>query len=84
MARLVSGYLKYASHLVRKQVYLVAPTSGLLVICNRDRCDLNYSFFGLELCPYQLELAYFCKKERAGSMQEQSLDPVGNSAISLP
>jgi len=36
------------------------------------------------LCPYQLELAHFRKKERAGSTQEQSLDPVGNSAISLP
>src|SRR5438270_12443549 len=30
--------------------------SGLSVICNRDRCDLNYSFFGLELHPYQQEL----------------------------
>src|SRR5260370_6903194 len=46
--------------------------SGLRVICNRDRGDLNYSFFGLELCPYQLELGSFRKKEGARSPQEQS------------
>src|ERR1700704_3141086 len=25
--------------------------SGLFAICNRDRCNLNYSFFELRLCP---------------------------------
>jgi hypothetical protein len=34
-------------------VVLWALPSGLLAICSRDRCNLNYSFFGLRLCPYE-------------------------------
>jgi hypothetical protein len=32
---------------------LWALPSGLLAICSRDRCNLNYSFFRLRLCPYE-------------------------------
>jgi hypothetical protein len=31
--------------------------SALLAICSRDRCNLNYSFFGLRLWPYEGESA---------------------------
>src|SRR5260221_404079 len=36
---------------------LSALPFGLRVICSRDRCNLNYSFFGLRLCPYERKLA---------------------------
>jgi len=33
------------------EISYMLVASGLFAICNRDRCNLNYSFFGLRLCP---------------------------------
>jgi hypothetical protein len=38
--------------------------SGLRAICSRDRCNLNYSFFGLRLWPYEYQSAASLHKRR--------------------
>ena len=53
---------------------LWAVPAGLLVICSRDRSNLNYSFFELRLCPYEKKLT---------PLHRRGLDRRGNK-VSIP